>query len=158
MKKAIKTNYSLLVYVLFVIFFLNACKKADNEENQPVVQPTTYTSSMSAKIDGVTFVPQTITVQTIMGKICISGMTGQKNLQVRLVESFTTGSHSMSHLGDYTGLYNPDNSDSYLSQSGTINITEYVPTSGKIKGTFSFVGSNYSTTVNVTNGVFEAYK
>lgn len=115
-------------------------------------------NSLSATVDGVSYVATSFNVLTASGKIGISGMNGMKNLLLWLPDPFTTGSHSLATFGDYMGQYAPDASDIWTSTSGTINISEYVASTGKIKGTFNFVGSNNSTTVNVTSGQFEVYK
>lgn len=115
-------------------------------------------NSMSATIDGVPYTASSINVSSMGGKIAISGMNGSKNLLIWLPSNPTTGSHSFSLMGDYMGQFAPTSTTIFTSSSGTINISEYNSTTGKIKATFNFVGSDFSTTIDVTNGQLEVYK
>lgn len=120
--------------------------------------PSTGPSSLSCLIDGTPYSAATINVVTSSGKVGISGMNGTKNVILWLPDPFTTGSHSLSTFGDYMGQYSPNTGNIFTSESGTINITEYVASSGKIKGTFKFVGNDNSSTKEITSGQFEVYK
>lgn len=116
-------------------------------------------SSLSCSIDGVPYTASSINAQSISGKVGISGMSGAtKSILLWLPDPFTTGSHALSAFGDYMGQYAPSSSTIYTSSSGTIVISEYDASTGKIKGTFNFEATDNSTTVSVTNGQFEVYK
>lgn len=116
------------------------------------------TNSLSAMVDGVSYVATSFNISAIGGKVGICGMSGTKSIILWLPDPFTTGSHTLSSFGNYTGQYFPNSTDTYNSTSGTNYITEYNSGTGKIKGTFNFVATFNSTTVNITNGQYEVYQ
>ncbi len=129
--------------------------------NQISFTTTTYNTgnnSLSATVDGSAYVATFISVQTNSGNIGISGMSGSKNILLWIPETFTIGSHTLSTYGTYMAQYTPGSSTLYSSSSGTINITSYNSATGEIKGTFNFVGTYNSATVNITNGQFDVFK
>jgi len=128
--------------------------------NQVSFKTTTKgVGSLSCTIDGTPYTATTTNAQSLSGKIGISGLkNGTENLIIWLPDPFTTGSHTLSAFGDYMGQYAPSTSNIFTSSSGTVVISEYNASTGKIKGTFSFQATDNSTTISVTNGQFEAYK
>jgi hypothetical protein len=113
--------------------------------------------SMSATVDGVPFTATSITVVHSSGTIGATGISGTKNMLLWFPEAITTGSHSLSLYGSYKAQYSPSGTGIFSSQSGTMNITEYDMAVQKVKGTFDFIGTDFSTTINVTSGQFEIY-
>ncbi len=161
MKKNNKTWFISLIIMGFMLLLANSCKKADdnsNSSNSTTPAPVKGKNSMSATVGGVAYTATSINVMTASGKVGITGMNGTKNLILWLPDAFTTGTHSLSIFGDYMGQYAPGGSNIFTSTSGSIIISEYIASNGKIKGTFNFVGSDNSTTVDVTSGQFEVYK
>jgi hypothetical protein len=115
-------------------------------------------SSFSASIDGVAFTPTLVQALSTSALIMISGNSGTKTIVLYLPTLPTVGAHSVSQYGSYTAQYSPTSTTLFPATSGTITITEYNSSTGKIKGTFNFVGSDSSTTKNITDGQFEVYK
>jgi hypothetical protein len=116
-------------------------------------------SSFSVLIDGLPYTPNTISVNTVSGKIGISAMSGDENFLIFLPEDFTTGTHSFSMFGDYIGQYIPSISTVYASTTGEITITEHNLSTGKIVATFYFTGTtpDFLNTIEATEGAFTVY-
>jgi hypothetical protein len=119
-----------------------------------ISQPT---GSLSATVNGVAFVATSPYFSTIGGQNGISGSNGSQTINIWLPSTITTGSFSLTLMGNYMAQYFPNATDTYSSTSGTLNISTYNSVTGEIKGTFNFIGTFNSATVNVTNGQFDVY-
>lgn len=109
-------------------------------------------SSFSALIDGSPYFPASMTVNTIGNQIGISAMNGNQNMIIWLPLDVSVGVHDL--VGDYSAQYLPSMTSIYSSTSGSIDISEYNETTGKLVATFSFTGlhTNLTTTIEVTDG------
>ncbi len=115
-------------------------------------------SYLSATIDGVNYNASSITIVNGQGKIGISGLDGTSNIIVWLPNNITIGAHSTSMVGDYVINYLPSPGIFYISSSGTINISEYNASTGKIVGTFNCTAQSSNSSKTISNGSFLTYK
>lgn len=135
---------------------LNACRKTE-EEATPEKDPR----SLSCSIDGESYVAKSFAVMVWGGnKLQISGRnTGTtQSVVVWLIEPVQTGTYSLSSTGDYKGEYVPlSATTSYTSSSGTVIVSEYDTSTGKIKGSFNFEATDGTKTVSIKDGQFEVF-
>jgi len=129
-------------------------------------------SSLSAKVDGVDFNPDSvIAIETSFLGINIINITANdndtnQNLSLTLPADIVVGTYEMSPLllsGDeIIGTYNPNLGDGttlpFGSEPGTLTITGFDTSTGTIEGTFEFTAIDPffidPTTFEITNGVF----
>ncbi|MEM7186607.1 MAG: DUF6252 family protein [Bacteroidota bacterium] len=127
-------------------------------------------NSMSADVDGVGYVPTSITMTqepfqdvTILNIVSVDDLTNQ-SVTVSFAIDTEAGVYEMSPLfvdgTEKVGIYNPDigNSILFKSDPGVLTITSYELSTGIIEGTFNFTAvdptGNDSTEFAVTNGQF----
>ncbi len=136
---------------------LNACQKdiVFVEGSGPGgTKPTSNTTKMSAKVDGVLVVCDLVNAQK---------WTGQKTLQItgfKNSQAFGFIWEDIKGVGTYnaadmssSAAYNDESDNSYFAESGTIKITTY--NSKVIIGTFAFKAVNIDGAVkNITEGQF----
>jgi hypothetical protein len=87
--------------------------------------------------------------------ITAANTADQSSFVVTMPGNVEVGLHSLGVGPDYLIIYTA-NSSSFLSVSGTINVTEHDPINNHIKATFNFVGmDNNANSKNFTDGKFE---
>jgi hypothetical protein len=122
----------------------------------PVVPEQPDTQFMKAKINGGEFINYgLLAAQPASGNLILSGGTQDPNtnLSITVPETIAPGTYpfaSAPAAGAAYGMYN--NGTSFVSQTGTINIT--TNSDGVIQGTFSFTATAGTETVEVTEGSF----
>jgi len=165
-------NVILSFFLIFSVVLLTSCKKdEDNEEPEPSCTdgiqnqgetgvdcggpcPPCVYNIMTAKIEGFPWSAASLNFQYVPGNFWFEGSTGIIPItKIKIV-----------HKGAYAvGVYNLDNESQYVDESntiysctsGTVEFTLFDETNKIIAGTFSFTASDGTTTVNITEGVFE---
>ncbi|MDC7999801.1 DUF6252 family protein [Aequorivita todarodis] len=123
-----------------------------------------------AKVDGVDFVPDTISVtEPLVGDvhmIKIEARNAERQLmRIDIPRSLGVGTFNMVRISDGTkliALYNAgDGAENLTSDPGTITISEFDLEAGVLKATFNFTGTDplnqLPDIVEVTEGSFTAY-
>jgi len=147
----------ILVFVSMVMFFTIGCKKDSN----------ILTTKMSATIDGKNWNSTTrVTVKNSTGFIItaqqVSTTLVTSSLVVR-IGGFNTGTYNVIATNNTClGTYTPNietATESYISATGTVNLTEVNTGDKTISGTFEFTCANLSLqTVSVASGSFKDLK
>jgi hypothetical protein len=135
--------------------------KSGSFKNLPYSEDSTPVpgNSFTAKVDGSTYTPSTVSGIEGFGKIMISSSTsgGGKTVSVTVAATTETGTFDLEGMGsEYTGLYSVAN-NSYESVSGSVVITKHDKSKNRIEGTFSFTAEIFPTggsPVEITNGSF----
>ena len=128
------------------------------------------TDEFFAKVNGVSFIPETITTtQVTIGGIPMINVVAVKlsgeTIRIDFPEYLGLGTFAMEQVSDGTkliGLYNANSGGENLtSNPGTLTITEYDSEIGKIVATFEFTGTDPlgqdPTVVEITEGSFTLY-
>ena len=107
-----------------------------------------------AKVDGVDFIPDTLEIiNEVVNKyprISLTATLGKQRMEINFPETITVGSHPMMMTttvgNEVVGMYNPNLgiSIAYVSNPGTLVITNYDIPNGIIEGTFNFTGVDYT--------------
>jgi len=159
-----KNIKSLLLLLIITSFGFSSCQKdiVFVEGSGPGgTKPTTYTTKMSAKVDGVLVDCEFAYAQQF------TNPDGTKDIQIhgsKSVQAFILDLQNFKGVGSYNAADLTSSAtyvagitdafgDSYLSESGTIKITTY--NSKVIIGTFEFKGPNDIGTIKtITEGQF----
>lgn len=143
-----KNLFLPLAFIFAVVF--TSCEKATDILN----------SSMTASVDGVSFVANGVNGSVVSNRLTLTGTTlnASKTMNIILPDTVSVGTHQLSGLsGTYSAQY-LEGSNPYNVVSGSVDVTEHNTTSKKIKGTFNFSAVNTSlTTIGVSNGNFTVY-
>ncbi|KGO91903.1 DUF6252 family protein [Flavobacterium subsaxonicum] len=123
-----------------------------------VVGPTN--NSFFAKLDGADFIPTNITGYVAMDRISLVGRRGPvENIGITVPSNITNGTYEISMFGNYVGIYILDSSTTgtFGANSGTLTITEHDTANNRIKGTFSFTATMFTSndTHQITAGTFD---
>jgi len=148
-----------IISALLTIIFATSCTKEIAEEIAPMVT----SASMTATINDTTWTSLTrvtkhysnthlflITGTDANGKVIAITIRGDQ-------KGTYTSSTSIDSLNAQVGAVWKPNSNEYLSNSGTVTITDINTTDLKISGTFSFNivnSANLSDAIEVKNGKF----
>ena len=161
----------ILVSILLVVSVISCQKEVSKETGTGTPASGgggtgggTTTPGFTAKIDGTTLTPTTLTAQNASGFITITAMqtaaTSAKAVIIIMPDDITPGTYSLTESGTYQATYAGGSGMSgsiYLSSSGTLVITEHNTTTKTIKGTFQFTGVDAlgaAADVQVTAGSF----
>jgi hypothetical protein len=113
-----------------------ACKKGEDDN----------TSTLSAKINGVGFTAEHVTVSLQPGYKIIKGIRDGSNQSITIIDSDTSGIYSM-------GIYSPDGTTADSSQS--FGLTQMTNVDAKnASGEFDFVTND---SVVITDGTYNIY-
>ena len=131
-------------------------------ENLPFensLPPANASDTFKVKIDGTAWKPASIVSVSSNGQIAIVANENPINKTVAVImpSTVTVGTYTMDALaGQYIGGYNPNQSISYASTSGTLTILEHNTTTKRIRGNFNFVAAPFtgSGSANLTEGYF----
>lgn len=114
-------------------------------------------ASLSLNINGNPF-NSTFNYATVtQGMFLILGSNGNANVTVNIPSGATTGDHNLSQMQGYSVTYFMTGStSSYISSSGTMNISAINATAGTVSGTFSCTATDDAggDNLTMTNGVF----
>ena len=144
-----------LISLSLIVFIASSCKK-DSNTNDPNKLSDTV-STLSATIVTMSYLPTYVDIIRDNRSLTIISFTGYQSLNLYLYDTITIGTHPLNG-GIYSrAMYSPNNSNYFFSDSGTVDILEYDTVNWKIKGTFNFVGKEFGTSINVTNGAFEIF-
>jgi len=152
----------LLAAMVIGSFLISGCNK--DEEPTPTTPTDTttnqqpYTSSMTAKIDGVAFTATVITKMIQNSDVVISGSNTVKAITMKIDTTLSTGTYSASSNDVYCYFSVSSSMYTGVSGSGTCVITKFDKTNKIIEATFSFdaqdlMGSNPD--VSITDGVLK---
>jgi hypothetical protein len=122
-----------------------------------LVGPSFGSASISATIDGEAFATSFTGSSSSGGVISInSGSTSGESLSIVIQSGATEGETSLGQGSSVTLSYSDSEQNTYISSSGTVNITSLDLDEGIAEGTFNFTGSatSGSGSVDVTNGTF----
>lgn len=148
----------LLIPALFLsVFIFNSC---DNTEE--------LIGSMSATIDGEETSLTAIGVQNSLGFV-ITGTAISKEVLAVTIKGDSEGAYELSILpakAQCAGVYKENaaakDTDSYISKTGSVEITDINTSTKRISGDFSFVMAKAALaipdTIKVENGVFKNIK
>jgi len=111
-----------------------------------------------AKVDGAEFVDTLLTGATVGGTdpwLNIAAVNANlDDITVAFRKSMGVGTYSLDAVNmDTSASLSLANGDDYDATSGTLTVTELTAT--RVKGTFSFVGSNGVTTKTISEGSFD---
>lgn len=112
----------------------------------------------TAKIDGTPYTALNYSINQVGNQLVISGINGTESFLIWVPAPPTVGNYLLADTGSYIIQYTPDMTTVYTSDTGYVDITEYVASPMKIKGTFWFKGVNPLDTIEVTNGEFTVYQ
>lgn len=117
-------------------------------------------NSLFAKIDGVDFIPATVTANQLTDLLYIIGKKETiENISIVVPINVTPGTYEMDIFGDHKAIYIKDTSSTgtFNSDEGTLTIISHDTANKKIKGTFNFIGGSFMTTLEhtITDGTFE---
>ena len=149
-----KKHFQFLFPALLVLA-LASCKKDNSNNCDP------QGDCFSAKIDGAQFNSDNVTGTAIFGAVNIGATFGTTTVQAFQValSNTATGTYDLSTPTDAIVDYYPSalNGEVYSSSSGSLTIDSHDIAAKKIKGTFSFEGTNPASgaTISVTAGMFE---
>jgi hypothetical protein len=124
------------------------------------VPPGGGNDTLEALVNGNQFVSAQIEASTSMGQLLIAGISsdGISDLALIMPGNVSPGSYSMDYAtGVYIGIYYPSQGTVLASNNnGTLTIISNNTITKRIVGTFSFVGSPFTSgsTANITNGYF----
>jgi hypothetical protein len=116
--------------------------------------------TLQALVNGNQFVSAQIEASISMGQLLIAGISsdGISDLALIMPDNVLSGSYSMDYAtGVYFGIYYPSQGTVLASNNnGTLTIISNNTTTKRIIGTFSFVGSPFTSgsTATITNGYF----
>ena len=119
---------------------------------------------MSAKIDGTSIKFNNVSAAKDNEGIGVIGYNDSKDKSIvfGLPYDISEGTYELGDLGDDSTavlvMYvegSGDDGIGYLATSGELKITKHNKSSNTIKGTFHFEGSNFVSTINVTDGEFD---
>ncbi len=115
-------------------------------------------SIFTASIDGVPYSANTFSINQVADQLVVSGIDGTASFLIWLPTPPVVGTYMLADTGDYIIQYTPDMTTVYNSDTGYVDIIEYIASPLKIKGTFWFKGTNPVDTIEVTNGQFTVYQ
>lgn len=121
------------------------------------VPPSADDNLLTASISGSSYVASTVMGSLSSGKITVLGAQGSKYFYVIVPVTTTPGTYSLD--GSVYSISYSDNPDNYITDNGSITITEHNTSTKQIKGTFSLTAHNsddVSDIVTITNGKFVA--
>jgi len=160
--KTMKNTLKTITILFLLTFVLQSCNKDDDGNSQP--QEESY--FLTAKIDGVDYSRDLVTVSTLAdetGFYTISGIGESSSIGLTLESPTSTGTFTPTIGGSTSLFYQEVNpfivwGASEGVGSGTITIT--VNNATFMEGTFSFTGVNPAdnTTRVITEGRFKAQK
>lgn len=126
--------------------------------------PSSSKDTLTANIDNVSWIGQSISSTVISGQLAISGsaLNGSEAVTLLMPSNTTVGSYPLIFNGStyYMGIYNPTPSQSLVSTSGNLTILEVNTATSRIRGNFQFVGTDVlgsGTTSQINNGYFSVY-
>ena len=126
--------------------------------------PAATTDTFRVKIDGTSWVPQTIMGSNVAGQLIItaSNSTATKTVGFVLPQDITPGTYTLDFWGlTHIGQYNPDNdpmhSKASMGGSSSITVLEHNKTTKRIRANFAFKAEellNANNFANLTEGYF----
>jgi hypothetical protein len=131
---------------------------------ETTLPPSSSTDTFTVKIDGTDWKGESIfgTYVDLTKQIMIvaNNSTATKTVGLTIPSNITPGSYTLDFWGlTYIGLYNPSQSLSLASESGTLKVLEHNTVTKRIRGTFDFkaselVPTNPPKVATLTNGYF----
>jgi len=162
----------LSFFVIFAVITLSECSK-DEDPEEPTASctdgiqnqdetgvdcggscPPCVYNTMTANIDGTPWSAGSLQFQYVPGNFWFQGIAA----------GFPAAKIKVVHKGAYApGVYNLDADSEYIDEndiiytctSGTVEFTLFEQTHKIIAGTFSLTASDGTTTVTITDGVFQ---
>jgi hypothetical protein len=126
--------------------------------------PASHNDTLTASIDSVAWIGQSISTAVLGGQLAISGsaLNGSEAITLLLPSNSPVGSYSLVFNGYdyYMGIYNPTPSQSLVSTSGSMTVIENDSTHSRIRGNYQFLGTDLlgsGTTHQISNGYFSVY-
>jgi len=168
------TQIDLVNRTITGTFSLNVYRNVDGKQKKMtdgVFFKLPYTSSlpaanktdtMHAVIDGENWMARSIQASSISNTLIINGSALNGSQAISLLVPFDIapgGPYLFDYMQfTYTGVYSPVINSTYGSASGTLNILENDPVTGRIRGNFEFLAADptFQTpkTYQVSNGYF----
>ena len=149
-------NHLLCLCLALACLATSSCKKDEDDKLDP------EGDCFTAKVDGQMFESDNVTgTLAIFDLITVSATSGNGPVPTFGLTLVTTdvGTYSFAAQSDVVGLYAPDpltSSEEFGATSGTLTIQEHNAASKRLRGTFSFEGTNIDgETIQVTEGFFD---
>jgi hypothetical protein len=121
--------------------------------------PSNATDTLSVKIDGFAWKPASITSVVSNGVLAIVANENPLNRTVGLMlpPDVKPGTYDLDALGgQYIGMYNPNSSTGWASESGKVTIIEHNLSARRIRGNFTFLAKPFvgAGSATLTEGYF----
>ncbi len=116
-------------------------------------------SSLIVDIDGATFNPDYVSASSFGGAILLIGTNNSgKTVSVNIPSGATVGNHDLSNTSSQYSINYSLGQTSFISSTGSVNISQYDQTAGTVTGTFSCtvidILNPTGATHSLTNGSF----
>jgi hypothetical protein len=131
----------------------------DKLKYETSLPPSNSADTLRVKIDGLAWKPASITSIVSNGVLAIVANENPLNRTVGLMlpPDITPGSYDLNALGgQYIGMYNPNTSTGWGSESGKVTIIEHNLSAKRIRGNFNFLAKPFvgAGAATLTEGYF----
>ena len=131
-------------------------------ENLPyttTLPPASGTDTLSVKVDGTVWKPESIFGAVAQNSVAIVGnnLAGNRTVGLVMPLNITPGTYDLDFLGaTYIGQYNPTASTYLASESGKLTILEHNTMTKRIRGNFNFIAKDLlgGASATLTEGYF----
>lgn len=144
-RSPMKMFSTIILTLVILTTAFTGCKKDD---------PAPESNFVSAKIDGVNFVSDTVICLSGSGSLTFTSICGEEKIILTIPENTTVGNHTINY-STYNIMYFDKVGTIYNAQGGSIRVGKYDAAGKAIEGTFTMTMYNGMANKTLTDGVFK---